>query len=127
VLFLATALAVQAQPTRMPKIGMLSLDFPDNPSCVDRFRRGLDELGYVEGRTVVLELRWAKDRVDLLPELGADLVRSNVDVIVSAPGPRQPSSRTRPRRYRLSWHRASTRSRPESSRALQFREAMSPG
>ena len=71
----------------MPKIGVLSLDFPDNPSCVDRFRRGLGELGYVEGRTVVLELRWAKDRVDLLPELAADLVRTNVDVIVSASGP----------------------------------------
>jgi putative ABC transport system substrate-binding protein len=71
----------------MPKIGVLSLDFPDNPSCVDRFRRGLGELGYVEGRTVVLDLRWAKDRVDLLPGLAADLVRSNVDVIVSAAGP----------------------------------------
>src|SRR5262245_32015768 len=71
----------------MPKIGVLSLDFPDNPSCVDRFRHGLGELGYVEGRTVVLDLRWAKDRVDLLPGLAADLVRSNVDVIVSASGP----------------------------------------
>jgi len=71
----------------MPKIGVLSLDFPDNATCVDRFRRGLGDLGYVEGRTLVLELRWAKDRVDLLPELAADLVRSNVDVIVSASGP----------------------------------------
>ena len=66
---------------------MLSLDFPDNATCVDRFRRGLGDFGYVEGRTLVLELRWAKDRVDLLPGLAADLVRSNVDVIVSASGP----------------------------------------
>ena len=71
----------------MPKIGVLSLDFPDNATCVDRFRRGLGDFGYVEGRTLVLELRWAKDRVDLLPGLAADLVRSNVDVIVSASGP----------------------------------------
>ena len=71
----------------MPKIGVLSLDFPDNATCVDRFRRGLGDLGYVEGRTLVLELRWAKDRVDLLPGLAADLVRSNVDLIVSASGP----------------------------------------
>jgi len=66
---------------------VLSLDFPDNATCVDRFRRGLGDFGYVEGRTLVLELRWAKDRVDLLPGLAADLVRSNVDVIVSASGP----------------------------------------
>jgi len=71
----------------VPKIGVLSLDFPDNATCVDRFRRGLGDFGYVEGRTLVLELRWAKDRVDLLPGLAADLVRSNVDVIVSASGP----------------------------------------
>ena len=71
----------------MPKIGVLSLDFPDNATCVDRFRRGLGDLGYVEGQTLVLELRWAKDRVDLLPGLAADLVRSNVDLIVSASGP----------------------------------------
>jgi len=71
----------------MPKIGVLSLGFPDNATCVDRFRRGLGDLGYVEGQTLVLELRWAKDRVDLLPGLAADLVRSNVDLIVSASGP----------------------------------------
>jgi len=71
----------------MPKIGVLSLDFPDNATCIDRFRRGLGDLGYVEGRTLVLELRWAKDRVDLLSGLAADLVRSNVDLIVSASGP----------------------------------------
>jgi putative tryptophan/tyrosine transport system substrate-binding protein len=84
---LTTALAPAAPPARMPKIGVLSLDFPDNATCVDRFRRGLGDLGYVEGRTLVLELRWAKDRVDLLPGLAADLVRSNVDLIVSASGP----------------------------------------
>jgi putative ABC transport system substrate-binding protein len=84
---LTTALAAAAQPARMPKIGVLSLDFPDNATCVDRFRRGLGDLDYVEGRTLVLELRWAKDRVDLLPGLAADLVRSNVDLIVSASGP----------------------------------------
>jgi putative ABC transport system substrate-binding protein len=84
---LTTALAAAAQPARMPKIGVLSLDFPDNATCVDRFRRGLGDLGYVEGQTLVLELRWAKDRVDLLPGLAADLVRSNVDLIVSASGP----------------------------------------
>ena len=69
---------------------MLSLQFPDNPGCVDWVRRGLDDLGYIEGRTHILELRWAKDRADLLPSLAADLVRINVDVIVSASAPAAP-------------------------------------
>jgi len=76
-----------AQQSKLPKIGVISLDFPDNPSCVDRVRHGLEGLGYVEGRTHVLELRWAKDRLDLIPSLSADLVRLDVDVIVSASAP----------------------------------------
>jgi len=76
-----------AQHSKLPKIGVISLDFPDNPSCVDRVRHGLEGLGYVEGRTHVLDLRWAKDRLDLIPSLSADLVRLNVDVIVSASAP----------------------------------------
>ena len=57
---------------------------PGQAGCVDRGQRGLDDLGYVEGRTHTLELRWAKDRVDLLPSLAADLVRLKVDVIVAS-------------------------------------------
>ncbi len=87
---LTVSLTAEAQPPKVPRIGVLSLDFPDNSTCVDRIRRGLDDLGYVEGRTHMLELRWAKDRVDLLPSLVADLVRINVDVIVSASGPAAP-------------------------------------
>jgi putative ABC transport system substrate-binding protein len=84
---LIVSLTAEAQPPKVPRIGVLSLDFPDSSTCVDRVRRGLDDLGYVEGRTHILELRWAKDRVDLLPGLAADLVRIHVDVIVSASGP----------------------------------------
>jgi putative ABC transport system substrate-binding protein len=84
---LAVSSTAGAQQPKIPKIGVLSLDFPDNPSCVDRVRHGLGDLGYVEGRTHVLELRWAKDRLDLIPSLSADLVRLNVDVIVSASAP----------------------------------------
>jgi len=83
---LAVSLTAEAQPPKVPTIGWLSLEFPDKPECVDRVRRGLEDLGYVEGRTHILELRWAKDRVDLLPSLVADLVRMNVDVIVSSSG-----------------------------------------
>ena len=84
---IAAALAVEAQQVKVPRIGVLSLDSPTNSVCVDAFRRGLGELGYVEGRTYVLELRWAEDRLDLLPSLAADLVRTKVDLIVSAAGP----------------------------------------
>jgi putative tryptophan/tyrosine transport system substrate-binding protein len=84
---LIVSLTAAAQTPKVPRVGVLSLDFPDNSTCVDRLRRGFDDLGYVEGRTLALELRWAKDRADLLPSLVADLVRTNVDVIVSASGP----------------------------------------
>jgi len=87
VALLAAPLAVAAQPAKVPRIGVLSLDSPTNSVCVDGLRRGLTELGYVEGKTYVLELRWAEDRLDLLPTLADDLVRNRVDLIVSAAGP----------------------------------------
>jgi putative ABC transport system substrate-binding protein len=84
---LAAPLAADAQQAKVPKIGVLSLDSPTNSVCMDALRRGLNELGYVEGRTYILELRWAEDRVELLPALAADLVRMKVDLIVSASAP----------------------------------------
>ena len=84
---LAVPLAAEAQPAKLPKIGVLSLESPTNSVCVDALRRGLGELGYVEGRNYVLEMRWAEDHVELLPTLAADLVRTKVDLIVSASGP----------------------------------------
>src|SRR3989442_7686799 len=84
---LVVPLASEAQQAKVPRIGVLSLDFPNDSFCVDAVRRGLNELGYVEGRTHILELRWAEDRADRLPSLAADLVRMKVDLIVSASGP----------------------------------------
>jgi len=76
-----------AQPGKLPKIGVLSLEAPDDAPCVDSFRRALGELGDVEGQTHGFELRWARGRMDVLPSLAADLVRMNVKIIVSASGP----------------------------------------
>ena len=76
-----------AQSSKLPRIGVLSLDSPTNAVCVDAIRRGLEELGYVEGRTHVLETRWAEDRIEQLPALASELVRAKVDLIVSASGP----------------------------------------
>ncbi len=55
---LAAPLAPEAQPARISRIGVLNGDFPNSP-CLEALRRGLRELGHVEGRTYVLELRWA--------------------------------------------------------------------
>jgi len=79
--------AVSAQPTKFARIGVVSGDSPGDSPCVLRLRQGLSELGYVEGKTQVLEVRWAEGRTDVIPSLAADLVRMNVDVIVSAAGP----------------------------------------
>jgi putative ABC transport system substrate-binding protein len=56
-------------------------------SSHEAFQQGLRALGYVEGKNVILEYRDAEGNVDLLPELVADLVRSNVDIIVAASDP----------------------------------------
>ncbi len=85
-MLLAAPPVAETQEARVRRIGVLSLDFPNDSVCVDALRRSLNDLGYAEGRTHVLELRWAKDHTDLLPSLAADLVRMKVDLIVSASG-----------------------------------------
>ena len=80
-------LAVVGQSPRIPRIGVVSGDAPDDSPCVESLRRGLSGLGYVEGKTHVLEVRWAEGRNDIFSTLAADLVRANVDLLVSAAGP----------------------------------------
>jgi putative ABC transport system substrate-binding protein len=69
------------QPAKVARIGFLALG-PASAwaSWVEGLRSGLRDLGYVEGSNIVIEFRWAKS-VDELPELAADLVRINVDII----------------------------------------------
>ena len=75
----------KAQPAgKMPRIGFLSVTSPsDRPHLLDAFRQRLRELGWVEGQNIVIDYRYAEERVDRLPDLAAELVRLKVDVIVS--------------------------------------------
>jgi putative ABC transport system substrate-binding protein len=68
-------------------IGHISIDAPESRErSVAAFRQGLGEAGFVEGRDVVIEYRWAQDHAGRLPELAADLVGRNVAAIVSTGG-----------------------------------------
>jgi putative ABC transport system substrate-binding protein len=81
----AWPLAARAQHAT-PVIGYLNNGSPDSDtSRLTGLRRGLGQAGYVEGRNIVIEYRWAGNQVDRLPELAADLVQLRVAVIV-APG-----------------------------------------
>ncbi len=76
-------LAVGAQQTaKLPSVGFLTAgaSSPGLPALLE----GLRQLGWIEGKTIVIEYRYAADRNDRLPELAAELVRLNVDVIVAA-------------------------------------------
>ena len=79
--------AARAQQ-RMPVVGYLgSESLEAEREFVAAFRRGLAETGYVEGRNVAIEYRWAESRNDRLPALAADLVRRQVAVIVTGSTP----------------------------------------
>ena len=85
---LAAPLAIDAQPpAKVHRIGYLgSGGGPTSVHLVEAFRQGLRELGYVEGKDIVIEYRWAEGRFESLPDLAADLVRLKVDVILAAGG-----------------------------------------
>ncbi len=86
ILILASVhLAEAQQPAKIPRIGLLS---PFTPSATalwhQAFRQGLRDLGWVEGKNISIEYRYAEGKADRLPDLAADLVRLKVDIIVAS-------------------------------------------
>ena len=77
-------LAEAQQPGKVSKIGVLIAGSSStSQSNTDAFRQGLKDLGYVEGKNIVIEWRFAEGKLDRLPELAAELLRLRVDVIVT--------------------------------------------
>jgi putative ABC transport system substrate-binding protein len=91
VLAAGVALALLAPKARsaepVQRIGFLGMDSAMQAVRVTAFRDGLAALGYVDGKNIVIEYRWAEGHFDRLPALAAELVRSKVDVIVTAAPP----------------------------------------
>jgi hypothetical protein len=119
-------LALHAQAIRIARIGFLGLAPASSWSgAVDALRRGLRELGYVEGKNIVLEFRWATS-VDELSILANEFVRMNVDILF-APASTQvnrPDEQPRPSRLYLPSMR--TPLARVTLRALPIRAAISP-
>ena len=87
-MFVALGLPAQAQaqePKRVARIGYLAAPSRAGMShLTEAFLQGLSEVGYVEGKNIAIEYRWADGKFDRLPELAAELVRLKVDLIVAA-------------------------------------------
>ena len=95
VLLITAPVAPAQQPMKVPRIGFL---ITSSPAAIaprmDAFRQGLGELGYVDGKNIVIERRHANGKFDQLPALAAELVQLKVDVIVtSGPTATRPAQR----------------------------------
>src|ERR1043166_1851536 len=94
LLFALSLPALAQQPKKIPRVGFLLPGSTDSGSrgratVREPFRQGLRELGYVEGKNILIEFRYAENKLERFPELVAELVRSKVDVMVTAGGDRK--------------------------------------
>src|SRR5437764_10345219 len=89
----AWPLVARAQQSagRLPRIGFLgAASAAGSAKAIDILRTGLREFGYVEGRNIVIEFRWAEERYDRLPQLVRELIATRVDLLIThgTPGTR---------------------------------------
>ena len=88
VFVVAGAVAQAQQPAKIPRIGFLGNSTPAlEENLVGPFREGLRDLGYVEGKSILIEYRWAEGKYDRFPALIGELVAQKVDIIVTAGTP----------------------------------------
>jgi len=87
--------ALAQQPARVPRIGFLGATYAStNAARLEGFRQGLRDLGYVEGKNIVIEYRWGEGKPERVPDFADELVRLKVDVIVTAgPAATRPAHR----------------------------------
>ena len=123
----AWPLSAHAQQATMPVIGWLNSETPSGyaPNAAG-FLKGLSEAGFVEGRNVAIEYRWAEGRNDRLPALAAELVGRRVAVIAAAGRPSALAAKGRPRRFRSSSRPPPIRSQKDWLRASAAPAATSP-
>jgi putative ABC transport system substrate-binding protein len=89
VLLLGLSVSAEAQqPAKIPRVGVLAPGraLSGRAPAIEALRQGLRQLGYVEGKNIIIELRYAENKFERFPELAADLARLKVDVIVTAGG-----------------------------------------
>src|SRR5262245_36957409 len=83
VILLAVAVIAEAQqPAKIPRVGYVATTAPDTPNNL-AFRQGLRDLGYIEGKNILVEDRYAGGKADRIPSLVAELVQLKVDILVS--------------------------------------------
>src|SRR5258705_509954 len=88
VLVVCGAVAQAQQPKKVPRVGFLGTASPSAAAArMEALRQGLHELGYVDGNNIVIEQRYAEEKLDRLNELAAELARLKVDVIVTVGPP----------------------------------------
>jgi hypothetical protein len=89
--------ALAQQPSKVPQIGLLGTDsLAGTASRLEAFRQGLRDLGYVEGRNIAIEYRWADGKVERFPDFAVELVGLKVDVIVATSTPGALAARNAP-------------------------------
>src|SRR5947209_307169 len=89
VVLLAVGVTADAQqPKKVPRIGFLTTaSAPTSTANLEVFRQVLREFGYIEGKNIIIEYRWAEGKLDRLPELAAELVSLGVNIIVTVGTP----------------------------------------